>query len=44
MIPGGPREARRFVVSFGRDEVFIRHLDDEGAVHYTAYPILPVRR
>jgi hypothetical protein len=44
MIPGGPKEARRNVVAFGRDEVFIRHLDNDGAVHYTAYPIVPVRR
>jgi hypothetical protein len=44
MIPGGPKEARRWVTAFGRDEVFIRRVDDDGAVHYTAYPILPVRR
>jgi hypothetical protein len=43
-IPGGTREQRRFVVGFGKDEVILHRLDDDGAVHYTAYPIQPVKR
>jgi hypothetical protein len=31
------------VVQFGRDEVFIRRFDDDGALHLTAYPLISVR-
>ncbi|MEO7998829.1 MAG: hypothetical protein ABI852_15370 [Gemmatimonadaceae bacterium] len=34
------KEQRQFVVHFGRDEVFIRRLDENGALHYIAYPIV----
>jgi hypothetical protein len=41
--PTKTKEARRFVVHFGKDEVFFKWQDDDGAAHYTAYPILPSR-
>jgi streptogramin lyase len=45
LIPAAAsRESRQHVVGFGRDEVFIYHLDDDGAVHFTAYPIRPIGR
>jgi hypothetical protein len=45
LIPAArSRESRQHVVGFGRDEVFIYHLDDDGAVHFTAYPVRAIRR
>lgn len=38
IIPGSASvELRRFVVGFGKDEVIFNRLDDDGALHYTAY-------
>lgn len=34
----------RQVVGFGRDEVFLRTSDDDGAAHVTAYPILSIKK
>jgi hypothetical protein len=33
-------DAKRTVLSFGRDEVFVRRLDDDGALHLTIYPLV----
>ncbi|MEP6833891.1 MAG: hypothetical protein ABJB74_10870 [Gemmatimonas sp.] len=35
------KEKSMLVVSFGRDEVIVKRSDDDGALHYTAYPIIP---
>jgi hypothetical protein len=44
-IPGWPsKERRQRVVAFGKNEVFLNRADDDGALHITAYPILPVRK
>ncbi|MEP6833892.1 MAG: hypothetical protein ABJB74_10875 [Gemmatimonas sp.] len=41
VIPvGATKEKRQTVVHFGKDEVFVKRPDDDGATHYTAYPIL----
>jgi hypothetical protein len=29
---------------YEQDEIFFHRLDDDGAVHFTAYPIMPVKR
>jgi hypothetical protein len=42
-IPPKERSAGRLVIAFGRDEVFFRTNDEDGAVHVTAYPILPIK-
>ena len=34
------KERRQLVVSFGKDEVFVKRSDDDGAWHYLAYPLL----
>jgi hypothetical protein len=45
LIPGSPSlEQRRLVVSFGDNEVFFARFDADGARHYTAYPIVPIKR
>lgn len=45
MIPGWPsKERRQRVTGFGKNEVFMHRVDDDGAFHFSAYPILPVRR
>jgi hypothetical protein len=45
VIPGAPsREKAVYVVQFGRDEVFLRRFDDDGAIHLTAYPLVPVKK
>lgn len=45
IIPGTKtEEERRFVVHFGKNEVFFNRKDADGAIHYTAYPIVPVKK
>jgi len=45
IIPGAKsKEMRWYVASFGKDEVIVFRTDDDGAAHYTAYPVLSVRR
>lgn len=45
MIPGAKsRDVRHHVVHFGKNEVFLYRIDDDGAAHYTAYPIIPIER
>jgi hypothetical protein len=43
-LPGGRKEEPIFVVGFGKDEIWFRRMDADGAWHYTAYPILPVKK
>jgi hypothetical protein len=44
-IPGWPsRERRQQVVGFGKNEVFMNRLDEDGAFHFTIYPLVPARR
>lgn len=35
------KEQRQLVVHFGKDEVFMRRSDTDGALHYIAYPLVP---
>ena len=44
ILPAATKESRRHVVSFSKDEVIVYRLDDDGAVHYTAYAIQSVRK
>jgi hypothetical protein len=44
MIPAPAKSSDRLlVIGFGRDKVLANRLDDEGAVHLTIYPIVPVQ-
>jgi hypothetical protein len=31
-------------VGFGKNEVFMNRLDEDGAFHFTIYPLVPARR
>jgi hypothetical protein len=44
MIPAARSKVlRHYVVHFGKNEVFLYRIDEDGAAHYTAYPILSLR-
>jgi hypothetical protein len=43
-VPGGTKEKPMSAVQFGRDEVFVRRTDDDGATHLTASPLIAVKR
>jgi hypothetical protein len=45
VIPASPsRELRSELMGFGKDEVIFKRYDDDGAMHLTIYPILPIRK
>lgn len=42
VIPAAESRAKQWrVVDFGKDEVFVKRLDDDGAIHFTAYSLMP---